>query len=139
MPPLLAVKFAFVPPLASGNCPVTPVDNGRPVQLVRVPLDGVPKAGVTKVAEVVKTRSPLPFTLLPKAVATPVPRPEMPVLTGRPVQLVKVPLAGVPRTGATKVIPDGSVLLILGTPPELVINTPLLAVAIADTASPVLA
>ena len=33
-----------VPPLATGNKPVTPVVNGRPVALVRVPLDGVPRA-----------------------------------------------------------------------------------------------
>jgi hypothetical protein len=33
-----------VPPLATGNKPVTPVDNGKPVKLVAVPLDGVPNA-----------------------------------------------------------------------------------------------
>ena len=33
-----------VPPLATGSVPVTPVVIGRPVQLVSVPLEGVPKA-----------------------------------------------------------------------------------------------
>jgi hypothetical protein len=40
---LAAVKFAFVPPLASGSIPVTPVVNGRPVAPVRVIDVGVPK------------------------------------------------------------------------------------------------
>jgi hypothetical protein len=38
-----------------------------------------------------------------KKVATPVPKPEIPVETGRPVQLVKVPEEGVPRAGVTRV------------------------------------
>ena len=33
-----------LPPLATGRTPVTPVVNGRPVKLVAVPEDGVPKA-----------------------------------------------------------------------------------------------
>lgn len=33
-----------VPPLATGNKPVTPVVRGKPVRLVAVPLDGVPNA-----------------------------------------------------------------------------------------------
>lgn len=33
-----------VPPLATGNVPVTPVDKGKPVKLVAVPEDGVPNA-----------------------------------------------------------------------------------------------
>ena len=33
-----------LPPLATGKTPVTPVVNGRPVRLVAVPEDGVPKA-----------------------------------------------------------------------------------------------
>jgi hypothetical protein len=32
-----------VPPLLTGSVPVTPVDKGKPVRLVAVPLDGVPK------------------------------------------------------------------------------------------------
>ena len=42
---LLAVRVArLVPPLATGSVPVTPVVRGKPVALVKVPLDGVPKA-----------------------------------------------------------------------------------------------
>ena len=40
---------ALVPPFAKGRVPVTPVVKGNPVALVRVPLAGVPNAGVTKV------------------------------------------------------------------------------------------
>ena len=42
---LFAVRVAEpVPPLATGSVPVTPVVRGKPVALVKVPLDGVPKA-----------------------------------------------------------------------------------------------
>jgi hypothetical protein len=42
---LFAVRVAApVPPLAIGSVPVTPVVKGRPVALVKVPLDGVPNA-----------------------------------------------------------------------------------------------
>ena len=37
-----------VPPLATGKVPVTPVVKGRPVKLVAVPEDGVPKAPPTE-------------------------------------------------------------------------------------------
>lgn len=33
-----------LPPLATGKTPVTPVVKGKPVKLVAVPDDGVPKA-----------------------------------------------------------------------------------------------
>jgi hypothetical protein len=49
-----------VPPLASGNVPVTPVDNGKPVAFVNVPLCGVPRIGVTKVGLVANTLLPVP-------------------------------------------------------------------------------
>jgi len=39
--------------------PLTPVDIGSPVQLVSVPLEGVPRTGVTKVGEVSESVSPL--------------------------------------------------------------------------------
>jgi len=42
--------------------PDTPVEIGRPVQLVRVPEDGVPKAGVTRVGDVANTKRPLPVS-----------------------------------------------------------------------------
>ena len=37
-----------VPPLAMGKVPVTPVVRGKPVRLVAVPEDGVPKAPPTE-------------------------------------------------------------------------------------------
>jgi hypothetical protein len=42
--PLAGVEVRPVPPLATGNVPVTPVVNGRPVPLVSVTEAGVPKA-----------------------------------------------------------------------------------------------
>jgi len=42
--------------------PDTPVEIGKPVQLVRVPEDGVPNAGVTRVGEVANTNAPLPVS-----------------------------------------------------------------------------
>ena len=72
---LLAVKLvAPVPPLATGNVPVTPVVSGKPVQFVSVPEVGVPNNGVTRVGDVFKTFEPDPVD-----VVTPVP----PAVTGR--------------------------------------------------------
>lgn len=96
--------------------PLTPVLIGKPVQFVSVPEVGVPKRGVTKVGEVANTNEPLPVSSVmadarlallgvTKKVPTPVPRPDTPLI-GRPVQFVKVPDAGVPRIGATKVGPE---------------------------------
>ena len=51
-----------VPPLATGNVPVTPVDNGKPVTLVITPEAGVPKAGVTNVGPVANTTAPVPVS-----------------------------------------------------------------------------
>jgi hypothetical protein len=101
-----------VPPLATVNVPVVPPSMGSPVHDVRVPLDGVPRAGVTSVGLSANTKAPEPVSPVTAAarladdgvarnVATPVPRPAMPVDTGRPVQLVRVPDAGVPRVGVT--------------------------------------
>jgi hypothetical protein len=42
--------------------PETPVEIGRPVQLVRVPEPGVPNAGVMKVGVLLKTKRPLPVS-----------------------------------------------------------------------------
>ena len=51
------VELALVPLLrfATGRFPVTPVESGNPVQLVRVPELGVPRAGVTSVGDVALT------------------------------------------------------------------------------------
>ena len=73
-----------------------------------------PRTGVTKVGVFANTAEPVPVSSVnavrrlallgvAKNVATLVPKPLTPVATGKPVQLVKVPLAGVPSTGATKV------------------------------------
>jgi len=62
-----------------------------------------PMFGVTSVGLVANTNDPLPVSSVTadarfaddgvaKKVATPVPRPETPVLMGRPVQLVRMPL-----------------------------------------------
>jgi hypothetical protein len=94
--------------------PLTPVEIGKPVALVNVALCGVPNIGVTKVGEVAKTKDPDPVSSVTAAarlaldgvaknVATPVPKPETPVLIGNPVVFVKTPLEGVPSAGVVKV------------------------------------
>jgi hypothetical protein len=75
--------------------PVTP-DNGIPVALVSVMLDGVPIAPLNVV------KAPEEPTLTAKAVATLVPNPETPVEIGKPVALVKVAAEGVPRLGVVR-------------------------------------
>jgi hypothetical protein len=88
-------EVKLVPPLAVGSVPVTPVVNGSPVAFVSVPDVGVPRAGVTKVAEVIvgdvpKTKAPEPVSPVtaaaklaedgvPKNVATSVPKEVIPV------------------------------------------------------------
>jgi hypothetical protein len=94
--------------------PDTPVEMGRPVQLVRVPEVGVPRRGVTNVGEVANTREPVPVSFVTaeirlaedgvaRNVAMPAARPDTPVEIGRPVQLVNVPDVGVPSIGVTRV------------------------------------
>jgi hypothetical protein len=84
------------------------------VQLARFPELGVPKAGVTNVGLVANTLEPVPVSSVKTAaklaldgvaknVATLEAKPLTPVLTGRPVQFVNVPLAGVPSAGVTNV------------------------------------
>jgi len=60
-----------VPPLATGNVPVTPVVKGNPVAFVKVADEGVPKAGVTRVGDVARTTFPLP--VVPVTLNAPVP------------------------------------------------------------------
>jgi len=85
--------------------PPTTLVLGNPVQLVNVPLEGVPNTGVVKEGDVAPTNDPLPVMAAANAVATPVPN-EAIELIGNPVQLVRVPLEGVPNTGVVK---DGDV------------------------------
>jgi hypothetical protein len=54
----------FVPPLASGRIPVTPVVSGRPVRFVNTPLTGVPSAGLVSVGEVASTTIPDPVDVV---------------------------------------------------------------------------
>jgi hypothetical protein len=85
-----------------------------PVTLVIIPDAGVPRAGVTSVGLVANTAAPVPVSSVKAAarlalegvarkVATPVPKPLMPVATGKPVAFVSVPEVGVPKIGVTKV------------------------------------
>ena len=78
------------------------------MQFVNVPLDGIPKAGVTNVGLVANTKLPVPVSSVTadiklaelgvaRNVATPVPKPETPVEIGSPVPLVRVTEAGVPN------------------------------------------
>ena len=94
--------------------PETPVEIGRPVQLVNVPEVGVPNNGVVRVGDVANTKSPVPVSSVTadikfaddgvaKKVATPAAKPDTPVEIGRPVQLVRVPEEGVPKAGVTRV------------------------------------
>ena len=74
-----------VPPFATGNIPVTPVLNGRPVALVNVPALGVPKAPLNV------TGAPVLPMLFWSALATPVPR--LPIeVTGTVVEAVMAPV-----------------------------------------------
>jgi len=84
------VKFAFVVTVPA----VSP--EAVPVMFVPTSVEGVPRFGVTSVGEVPKTSAPLPVSPVTAAarfaldgvarnVATFVPSPEIPVLTGRPV------------------------------------------------------
>ena len=68
----------------------------------------MPNTGVTKVGEVAKTSEPEPVSSVTaeakldeegvaKNVATLAANPEIPVLTGKPVQFVNVPVDGVPN------------------------------------------
>lgn len=111
-----------VPEVATNKVPVA-VLVSVPLN-VRFPLNvGVPASvpesvapamvGVVSDGDVPNTSEPVPvssviaasrFALdgVARKVATPVPKPDMPVLTGSPVQLVRVPEVGVPRSGVTR-------------------------------------
>src|SRR5205814_192109 len=78
-----------------------------------VVVDCVLTAVLLSVGVVPKTSAPVPVSFVTAVMrfalvgvarnaATPVPRPEMPVSTGKPVQLVSVPDAGVPSVGLVK-------------------------------------
>jgi hypothetical protein len=84
------------------------------VQAEITPLATVPSAGVTNVGVLANTFAPVPVSSVSAAakfaldgvvknVATFAAKPETPVATGKPVQLVKMPEIGVPSAGATNV------------------------------------
>jgi hypothetical protein len=139
--------------------PVVPPSIGSPVAFVRVPLEGVPKAGVTSVGLVANTKEPEPvssvtaaakFALdgVPRNVATPAPKDVMPVppfATGRVpvtlvVKLVKVvELVPVPPLAIGK-MPDTSVVNTAGLLATLTKSDPFHATsarALAGTVTPV--
>jgi hypothetical protein len=75
-----------------------------PVQLVKSPLLGVPRAPLNV------TNEPADPTLTPSAVATLEPRPLTPVEIGRPVAFVSVADDGVPSAGVTSVGDDANTI-----------------------------
>jgi hypothetical protein len=96
-------------------------DDGIVVPLTDVAV-ATPMSGVVKLGLVVNATVPDPASSVSAAarfaedgvarnVATPVPRPEIPVATGSPVTFVIVPDAGVPRAGVVNV-GDVSVLFV---------------------------
>jgi hypothetical protein len=98
----------------TGRFPVTPVVSGKPVALVSTPALGVPILGVVNTGLVAKTACPVPVSSVRAArrlalegvastVATPVPKPVMPVASGNPVAFVNTAAEGVPRFGVTSV------------------------------------
>jgi hypothetical protein len=86
-----------------------------PVILVPTNTEGVPKLGDTKVGLVENTSDPVPVSFVRAAIklalvgaaknaAIPAANPEIPVETGKPVQLVNTPEVGVPSTGVVNVL-----------------------------------
>ena len=115
-----------------------------PVMFVPTNADGVPNAGVTSVGEVAKTAEPVPVSSVravrklallgvAKNVATLVPKPLTPVATGKPVQLVNKPLAGVPNAGVTKVelVNNKALVTCFVVPPCTIGKTSVVAAAVA--------
>ena len=111
----------------------------------------VPNAGVTNVGEVANTAEPVPVSSVSAArkfaldgvarkVATPVPKPETPEARGNPLQLVRMPEAGVPSAGVTSVglVNKSALVTCLVTPPCTIGKTSVVAAEVA-TGSAVMA
>jgi len=79
--------------------PVTPVVRGRPVTFVITPEAGVPRAGVTRVGDVLRTTDPEPVEEV-----TPVP----PLATANVPARVTAPL--VAEAGVSPVVPPAKVV-----------------------------
>jgi hypothetical protein len=108
--PLPVAAFVLVPPLAIETRPES-CAAGIDVAFERLTAEGVPRFGVVRVGDVERTIEPLPVGADPRAVARPVPRPVMPVLTGSPVAFVKVNAEGVPNAGEVSVGDDDNTRL----------------------------
>jgi hypothetical protein len=107
---LLAVSVANpVPPLVTGNVPVTPVVRGSPVAFVSVPEVGVPRIGVTKVGLVDRTLLPEPVE-----VDTPVP----PLATGR-IPVVDTATKSRPFQATRAAAPATTVTPVVGPAPTI--------------------
>jgi len=121
-----------VPPFNTGNVPVTPVDNGKPVALVNTPDAGVPSNGAVKVGPVANTNWPVPVAVVvpepPLAIGN---TPFTPVVKGNPMALVSINADGVPSAGVTSVGLTLSttlplpVLLVTPVPPLATASSPL--------------
>lgn len=108
--PLPGTVAVPVPPLPTGNVPVTPELRGSPVAFVSVAADGVPRFGVVSVGLVESTTEPLPVE-----VVTPVP----PFATASVPPKVSVPLVviGEPLKVRPVVPPDAATLVTVPVPP----------------------
>ena len=94
---------------------------GVPVAFVRTIAEGVPRAGVTSVGEVLRTTPPVPVGTAARAVAMPVPSPTTPVEIGKPVPLVRTTAEGVPSAG---VVSTGETAKTLEPVPVLSVSGP---------------
>ena len=90
--------------MPTGRVPVTPVERGKPVALVRTMAVGVPRAGVTSVGLLDRTTEPVPVD-----VVTPVP----PLATASVPARVSVPevVTGPPEKVRPVVPPDALTLV----------------------------
>jgi hypothetical protein len=116
-----------------------------------VPKTGAVNVGEAMVGEVANTAEPVPVSSVNAArkfaldgvarkVATLAPRPDTPVATGNPVQLVRTPEAGVPSAGVTSValVNKSALVSCLVTPPCTIGKTSVVTAELA-TGSAVMA
>jgi hypothetical protein len=78
---------AFVPPLAIGSVPVTPVVRGRPVALVSVIAVGVSRLGDVREGLLARTTAPVPVVVAAEI--------DVPLPCRMPVTVVDMVMAGV--------------------------------------------
>ena len=115
----------------------------KPLNARLVPV-AAPMTGVTNVGVVANTADPVPVSSVnavlrlallgvAKNAATLVPNPLTPVAIGRPVQLVKTPLAGVPSAGVTSVelVNSSALVTCFVVPPCTMGKTSVVAAAVA--------